>query len=169
MRACTVLQALCSKLLVLVVFMTLFFFFAADKFHCRITPEIYKNLTKDGTVDCRPVVKCNIYDAYNSTNSLLKVSQCGYNNISFYLYLFIRSIGDIFTAAAVALLAAAVVIATRETSTGRGDVGKQFAAGALGLAVFAPIIGGPAEGHFIVALLSFVILFVLAALILLFD
>lgn len=62
-----------------------------------------------------------------------------------------------------------MVIATRETSTGRGDVGKQFAAGAFGLAIFAPIIGGLAEGHFLVALLSFVILMVLAALILLFD
>lgn len=120
-------------------------------------------------MNCRPVVKCNIHDPYNSSDSLLKVSQCGYNNISFYLYLFIRSFGDLFTAAAVALLGASVVIATRETSTGRGDVGKQFAAGALGLAIFAPIIGGPAEGHFLVALLSFVVLFVLAALILLFD
>lgn len=143
--------------------------FSAEKFNCRISPKIYQNLTKDGTIDCRPVVKCNIHDAYNSSNSLLRVSQCGYNNISFYLYLLFRSLGDLFTAAAVALLGAAVVIATRETSTGRGDVGKQFAAGAFGMAVFAPIIGGLAEGHFLVALLSFVILMVLAALILLFD
>lgn len=80
-----------------------------------------------------------------------------------------RSLGDLFTAAAVALLSTSVVIATRETSTGRGDVGKQFAAGALGLGIFAVIIGGAAQGHFLTALISFCVLFVLAALILLFD
>lgn len=119
--------------------------------------------------NCTPAVVCKIVDPYNSTNSLLKVSQCGYNNISFYAYLIIRSLGDLFTAAAVALLSTSVVIATRETSTGRGDVGKQFAAGALGLGIFAVIIGGAAEGHFLIALVSFCVLFILAALILLFD
>lgn len=159
-----------------------------DNFTCRIPYSINMNLTN--TMNCTPAVVCKIVDPYNSTNSLLKVSQCGYNNNSFYAYLalryvknktildscnephflnFPRSLGDLFTAAAVALLSASVVIATRETSTGRGDVGKQFAAGALGLGLLALIIGGAAKGNIYAALISFCILFVLAALILLLD
>ncbi|XP_017783202.1 PREDICTED: uncharacterized protein LOC108567324 [Nicrophorus vespilloides] len=134
-------------------------------FHCRIAPEVESNLTKS-TNSCHPIVKCNVYEPYRSKN-MLKVSECGYNNISFWLYLFIRSFADIFPATAVALLAAAIIIATRETSTGRGDVGKQLACGALGFAILAPIIG--AINHPIVSLIIFSVLMVLAALIILFD
>lgn len=135
--------------------------------------------------NCTPAVVCKIVDPYNSTNSLLKVSQCGYINVSFYAYLILRfvivlleifykicdyrALGDLFTAAAVALLSTSVVIATRETSTGRGDVGKQFAAGALGLGICALLIGGVAKGHFLGGLLAFCALFLIAALILIFD
>ncbi|XP_019869896.2 uncharacterized protein LOC109598424 [Aethina tumida] len=141
----------------------------ADKFHCRITSEVVENLTNHGQDECHPIVVCEIHDPYNNTNSLLKRSQCGYDNISFWLYLFIRSVADIFPAAAAALLATAVVIATRETSTGRGDVGKQFAAGALGFGIFAPLIGGVADGRFLDAMICFTVLMLLASLLILFD
>lgn len=136
-------------------------------FHCRITPTVEKNLTKNSGTSCRPVVKCNIHEPYNSSESMLRVTECGYNNISFWLYLFIRSFADIFPTAAVALLNAAVVIATRETSTGRGDVGKQLAVGALGFAIFAPICGA-VEGP-LISLILFSVLLVLGAVILLFG
>ncbi|KAJ8964028.1 hypothetical protein NQ314_005168 [Rhamnusium bicolor] len=140
----------------------------SDYFQCRINPEVIKNLSSRQE-DCHPNVVCEIHDPYNNKDSLLKRSQCGYDNISFWLYLFIRSFADIFPAAAATLLATAVVIATRETSTGRGDVGKQFAAGALGFGIFAPIIGGVANGIFLGAMICFTILMVLAAIILLLD
>ncbi|RZC37605.1 uncharacterized protein BDFB_009230, partial [Asbolus verrucosus] len=140
----------------------------ADYFHCRIPEATAKDLVTDNP-DCEPIVLCEIRDPYDNENSLLKKSKCGYNNISFWLYLFIRSIADIFPAAAVALLSTAVVIATRETSTGRGDIGKQLAAGALGFAIFAPIIGGAAGGKFLAAMICFTVLMALAILILLFD
>lgn len=145
--------------------------FTADYFHCRMPQEIVKDLKANEDPNCQPVVLCAIYDPYdvNNTNSLLKKSECGYNNISFWLYLIIRSIADIFPAAAVALLSTAIVIATRETSTGRGDVGKQLAAGALGFAIFAPIIGGCADGNLRDAMICFTVLMLLAILILLFD
>lgn len=57
------------------------------------------------------------------------------------MYLVIRSVADIFPTAAVVLLDAAVVIATRETSCGRGDVGRQLAFGSLGFALFGPLTG----------------------------
>lgn len=40
-----------------------------------------------------------------------------------------------------ALLGAAAVIATRETSEGRGDVGRQLAWGALGWGAVVPLFG----------------------------
>jgi MFS family permease len=143
----------------------------ADYFHCRMPEEIVKDLRATEDPNCRPMVLCAIHDPYNvnNTDSLLKKSECGYNNISFWLYLVIRSIADIFPAAAVALLSTAVVIATRETSTGRGDIGKQLAAGALGFAIFAPIIGGCADGNVRDAMICFTVLMLLAILILLFD
>ncbi|XP_023310459.1 uncharacterized protein LOC108917887 [Anoplophora glabripennis] len=140
----------------------------ADYFHCRINPGVVDNLTSI-QMDCHPVVVCEIHNPYTNENSLLKRSQCGYDNISFWLYLLIRSFADIFPAAAVTLLATAVVIATRETSTGRGDIGKQFAAGALGFGIFAPIIGGAAAGIYLYAMISFTVLMAIAVIILLVD
>lgn len=57
------------------------------------------------------------------------------------MYLGIRSAADIFPTAAVTLIDAAVVIATRETSCGRGDVGRQLAFGSLGFVAFGPLTG----------------------------
>ncbi|CAH1159551.1 unnamed protein product [Phaedon cochleariae] len=141
-----------------------------DDFQCRLNPDVVKNLTNDGQDDdCQPVVLCEIHRPYSNKDSLLRRSQCGYDNISFWLYLFIRSVADIFPAAAAVLIGAAVVIATRETSTGRSDVGKQFAAAALGFGIFAPIIGGCANGRFLDAMICFTVLMALAVLILIFD
>jgi len=47
----------------------------------------------------------------------------------------VRSVADIFPTAALVLLAAIVVVATHETSTGHGDVGRQLAWGWIGLAI----------------------------------
>lgn len=141
-----------------------------EYFHCRIPVLKAQQIKRDyGNEDCQPVILCEIHDPYNGTDSLLKRSQCGYDNISFWLYLFIKSFADIFLAAAVALIATAVVIATRETSTGRGDIGKQFALGALGFAIFAPIIGGCANGRFFEGMICFSVLMVLAIIILIVD
>ncbi|XP_060531100.1 uncharacterized protein LOC132704840 isoform X2 [Cylas formicarius] len=139
-----------------------------DQFGCRIPASVADELKK-GNEDCRPMVVCEIHDPYNNTDSLLRRSQCGFDNIGFWLYLTFKSLGDLFVAAAVALLGTAVVIATRETSTGRGDIGKQFAVGALGLGIFAPIVGGVFGGRFFEAIVFFTVLLVLAVLILLVD
>ncbi|XP_050508392.1 uncharacterized protein LOC114342800 [Diabrotica virgifera virgifera] len=137
-----------------------------ESFQCRIRPDVQKNLT-NYVKDCKPIVICEIHNPYNNENSLLERSQCG--NSSFWLYIFVRSIADLFLAATVVLITTAVVIATRETSTGRGDVGKQFAAGALGFAIFAPIIGGCANGGYLESIICFTVLAALAVLLLLAD
>lgn len=56
-----------------------------------------------------------------------------------------------------------------KTFSGRGDIGKQFAAGALGFGIFAPIIGGPGNGLYLNAMICFTVLIVLAVIILLVD
>lgn len=113
---------------------------------CEIYPEIEKYLKNSVTNrTCIPVVACDVDDPYDAPNSVLADSRCvqtiGNPDVTFWLYLILRSIADIFPTAAIALLDAAVIIATRETSTGRGDVGRQLAWGALGFGLFAPIIG----------------------------
>lgn len=119
--------------------------------------------------DCEPVIGCEIHWPYNNTGSLLRKSQCGYDNISYYLYILTRSLADIFPVAALVLIDTAIVIATRETSTGRGDVGKQFAFGALGLAIFPPLVGWLGDGSFLVAIITFTVLMLIAAVILIVD
>lgn len=81
----------------------------------------------------------------------------------------IRSLSDIFPAAAVTLLNTAIIIATRETSTGRGDVGRQLAWGSFGWAMFPLIIGlAGVHGELYISVIVFAVCMVSAALILFF-
>lgn len=88
-------------------------------------------------------------------------------------YVWCRVVADIWPTSALALLGAACVIATRETSLGRGDVGRQLAAGSLGLLVFPPLAGLAADtmphAPYLVPFLLHAVFMLLAALILLFD
>lgn len=72
-----------------------------------------------------------------------------------------------------ALLGAACVIATRETSLGRGDVGRQLAFGTIGLAIFPPLAGLAAEqlteNPYLVPFILHAVFMIIGALILLFD
>ena len=137
-------------------------------FYCRVGPQLEKISQKDDfALTCNPRIRCVVDNPYNMNNSIFIQPTCKRDDTTFWVYLFIRGIADIFPAAAVVLLDAAVVIATRETSTGRGDVGKQFAVGALGLAIFPAIIG--AADLEIVAFCLFTVLMVIAALIVVFD
>lgn len=52
----------------------------------------------------------------------------------------IRIIADLFPVSIITLLNTAIIIATRETSTGRADVGRQLAWGALGWFLFVLIL-----------------------------
>ncbi|KAF5300020.1 hypothetical protein FQR65_LT09277 [Abscondita terminalis] len=139
----------------------------SSKFYCRVGPQFDKTGGVNISSVCVPHVRCAIDNPHNSSNSIFIEPSCNRDDTSFWLYLFLRAIADIFPAAAVTLLDAAVIIATRETSTGRGDAGKQFAIGALGLAIFPPIIG--AINLEVVALSLFSVFMIIAALIVLFD
>ncbi|XP_017889536.1 uncharacterized protein LOC108630566 isoform X2 [Ceratina calcarata] len=114
----------------------------AEYFACRIPPGLEASMAE---VYQSCSIECDLVDAYTLQDSVLIESQCqqakNWSHLVFWTYLAIRSIADIFPTTAVALIDAAVVIATRETSCGRGDVGRQLAFGSLGFAIFGPLTG----------------------------
>lgn len=85
------------------------------------------------------------------------------------MYLWFRSFGDLFALATITLLNAAIIIATRETSTGRGDVGHQIVWASIGFGLFAPIIGaiGPHSTSYTIPFIVFIVMSVVGALVLL--
>ncbi|XP_076681343.1 uncharacterized protein LOC143375772 isoform X2 [Andrena cerasifolii] len=114
----------------------------AEYFACRIPSELEARMAE---VYQSCSIECSLVDAYTMPDSVLIESQCqqtkDWSHLVFWTYLAIRSAADIFPTTAVALIDAAVVIATRETSCGRGDVGRQLAFGSLGFAIFGPLTG----------------------------
>lgn len=79
----------------------------------------------------------------------------------------IRSIADIFPVAIIVLLNTAIIIATRETSSGRSEIGRQLAWGALAWAIFPFILGlCGIHGDIVVPVIVCIVLWVLAAIIL---
>ncbi|KZC13378.1 Major facilitator superfamily domain-containing protein 6 [Dufourea novaeangliae] len=114
----------------------------AEYFACRIPPELKARMAE---VYQSCSIECNLVDPYTLPDSVFIESQCqrteDWSHLVFWTYLTIRSVADIFPTTAVTLIDAAVVIATRETSCGRGDVGRQLAFGSLGFAIFGPVTG----------------------------
>lgn len=86
---------------------------------------------------------------------------------TFWSYVLIRSLADIFPVAIITALNTAILIATRETSSGRADVGRQLAWGAAGWAVF-PLILGVAGVHtdITIPVIVCAVLWIVAAIIL---
>lgn len=104
---------------------------------------------------------------YNRMNCLF-VQIIGDPELTFWSYLIIRSVADILPATAVMLLNTAIIIATRETSSGRGDVGRQLAWASLGWAVFPLVLGlCGVHGELIVSVSVFAVCMLVAAIVLL--
>lgn len=61
--------------------------------------------------------------------------------VTYWSYLVIRIIADLFPVSIITLLNTAIIIATRETSSGRADVGRQLAWGAFGWFLFVTALG----------------------------
>ncbi|XP_063979301.1 uncharacterized protein LOC135163637 isoform X2 [Diachasmimorpha longicaudata] len=107
--------------------------------HCRIPNDLETLYNGSCTVECDLLDPSMLQGSIDTENQCSQVA--GDPDMTFWMYIIIRSIADIFPTAAVALIDAAVVIATRETSCGRGDVGRQLAFGSLGFAIFGPLCG----------------------------
>ncbi|XP_047989275.1 uncharacterized protein LOC125228664 [Leguminivora glycinivorella] len=127
--------------------------------------------------DCIPTVRCQVLDPYDEKDSVMGHAECkvytGDPTATFWSYFVIRILSDIWPTAALALLGTACVIATRETSIGRGDVGRQLAVGTIGLAIFPPIAGVASdampENPFLVPFLMHAVFMLIGAAILLLD
>nr|XP_050860898.1 uncharacterized protein LOC127068607 isoform X1 [Vespula vulgaris]XP_050860899.1 uncharacterized protein LOC127068607 isoform X1 [Vespula vulgaris] len=113
-----------------------------EYFNCRIPPELETRMAEYNQT-C--TIECDLKDPYVTPGSILTESQCSQPSelaeLTFWTYLVIRSIADIFPTTAIALVDAAVVIATQETSSGRGDVGRQLVFGSLGFSIFGSLTG----------------------------
>lgn len=82
----------------------------------------------------------------------------------------VRAIADIFPVAIIVLLNTAIIIATRETSTGRSEIGRQLAWGALAWAIFPFILGlCGVHGDLLVPVIVCIILWIIAAIVLIFN
>ncbi|XP_045492373.1 uncharacterized protein LOC123691837 [Colias croceus] len=143
---------------------------------CIVPPEKIEEINRDGG-ECTPAVRCEVLDPYDEPDGVLADAECrlviGDPAYTFWSYFVIRLFADIWPTAALALLSAACVIATRETSLGRGDVGRQLAFGTLGLAIFPPLAGLAAdnmpETPFLVPFLLHAMFMLIGALILIVD
>ncbi|CAG4964486.1 unnamed protein product [Parnassius apollo] len=145
-------------------------------FQCLVPAD---RLAGINTIDrpCRPAVRCQVLDPYDEPDGVLADAECrliiGDPAYTFWSYFVLRCIADIWPTAGLALLGAACVIATRETSLGRGDVGRQLAVGTIGLAIFPPLAGFAAEQMpdtpYLVPFLMHALFMLIGALILLID
>lgn len=89
-------------------------------------------------------------------------------DVTYWSYLLIRSIADIFPVSIIVLLNTAVIIATRETSTGRSEIGRQLAWGALAWGVFPLILGAcSVHDNILTPVIICIVLWIVAAIILL--
>lgn len=165
-----------NRRLIRVEFRTNKLYLTAGYFSGRISDDIAKTLIDSKKNSCRPVIQCEVVNPYDTADSVMMQSQCvevfGDPETTFWYYLVIRSIADIFPTAALVLFDAAIIIATRETSTGRGDVGRQLVWGTLGFAITAPVVGLIAEYEesrvYITPIITFAVFMILAAVITLF-
>ncbi|XP_050094483.1 uncharacterized protein LOC126577113 [Anopheles aquasalis] len=137
-----------------------------DGFRCPLD----KAWIKAQPVGCKAVVQCDIVDPYEDSDSILHGTTCDGDedndgdddegDTTFYYYLSIRSLLDFFLLGALTLLNTAIVIATRDPSTGVADFGRQLVWGAVGWIIFF-------NDDYEQAYMLFVILYTTAAVILL--
>lgn len=89
-----------------------------------------------GNGTCSPAVECLIHDAYE-VGSILEESK----KVPYSSYYTLRIIAEIFPILIHMLLNISIIIATRETSVGRGNIGHQWAFYPIGILLFATVLG----------------------------
>lgn len=95
---------------------------------------------KDNASHCTPAVECLIQGPHE-IGSILEKSAVNRDEVPFTSYLTIRAIAEIFPLIVHMLLNISIIIATRETSAGRGNVGLCLAYYPIGVLVFSAAIG----------------------------
>jgi hypothetical protein len=88
---------------------------------------------------CSPAVECDVYNPYEKS-SILRFEGLSADPVQYKLYITLRIIAELFPVILHMLLNIAIIIATRETSIGRGNVGHQWVYYPLGVLAFASLI-----------------------------
>lgn len=128
----------------------------------------HKNLS------CAVTTECMIEDPFSKDSILWSVSRDRFDEVplQFDLYVTLRIIAELFPVVIHMLLNIAIIIATRETSVGRGNVGHQWVFYPLGVLFFATVIGLinhaiSIEQHIVPIIVFSVTMFVCAVVVLL--
>lgn len=129
--------------------------------------------SKDNLSDCSPAIECLIEDAHGSGSILEEEKTVVHQQVPYDSYFPIRIIAEIFPIIIHMLLNIAIVIATRETSVGRGNIGHQWAFYPIGVLVFASILGVINHAvdfdQFIIPMIVFPITMFVCAIVVLFS
>lgn len=96
---------------------------------------------KDNASACVPAVECLIESRNDNANLLKEKRTVVYHEVPYDSYYPLRIIAEIFPIIIHMLLNIALIIATRETSIGRGNVGHQWAFYPIGVLVFSSALG----------------------------
>lgn len=124
---------------------------------------------------CSAAVECLIKDPHKSGSFLEEDETIVLQQVPYEFYYPLRIIAEIFPMIIHMLLNISIVVATRETSVGRGNVGHQLAFYPIGVLVFASILGlinhlvGRSIQQFLIPMITFCLTMFLCALTVLFS
>lgn len=111
------------------------------------------------------MVECEVLQPHEE-NSILADSSC-FVKKPFYSYVTLRLLAELFPVTIHVLLNVATIVATRETSIGRGNVGHQLAFNAVGVLVFSTLLGSINHvvnvANYVIPIITFSIAFLVAA------
>jgi hypothetical protein len=129
--------------------------------------------TKENNSECVPAVECLIKDPHVKGSILEKGRIIIDHKVPYETYYPLRIIAEIFPIIIHMLLNIAVLVATRETSTGRGNVGHQWVFAPIGVLFFASILGvvnhSISSSQFILPFIVFSITMFVCAVVVLFS
>ena len=127
---------------------------------------------------CTPAVECHISDPFGKESILRfidRTQKYSGEPVPYEVYVPLRVIAELFPVIIHMLLNIAIIIATRETSIGRGNVGHQWAFYPIGLLVFASVIGllnhafADDTNRYLIPILTFSITMFICAIVVLFS
>lgn len=128
---------------------------------------------EDPTSSCSPSVECLIEDPHGQGSIIEEETKIILSQVPYESYYPLRIIAEIFPLIIHMLLNISIVIATRETSVGRGNIGHQWAFYPIGVLVFASVLGLLNHAfdfqQFYIPLIGFVITMFVCAIVVLFS
>lgn len=96
-------------------------------------------LLKDKIYHCAPAIEC-LVDNIGEAGSILEDKSC-LRKAPYISYTILRVLAELFPVIIHTLLNISIIVATRETSVDRGNVGHQWAFYPIGILFFANFLG----------------------------